>query len=108
MFVSSTARNTARLALWCLLALMAGPQGAGAGDAPQPGAPEQAAAGEPARKPEIVEPLRDGRLCLVTVAEVARVLTPENRHDVLPNFFHLSKREAQALAATSRPTRLRR
>jgi hypothetical protein len=43
------------------------------------------------RFPEIVEPLRDGRLCLMTVAEVARVLTPENRAGVLPRFFGLSK-----------------
>src|SRR5512142_1095238 len=55
------------------------------------------------RFPEIVEPLRDGRLCLMTVAEVARVLTPENRAQVLPTFFGVSKREAQALAAALRP-----
>jgi hypothetical protein len=55
------------------------------------------------RFPEIVEPIRDGRLCLMSVAEVARVLTPENRSDVLPRFFRLSKREAQALAATLAP-----
>jgi len=51
------------------------------------------------RFPDVIEPLRDGRLCLMTVAEVARVLTPENRAEVLPRFFHLSKREAQGLAA---------
>ncbi len=56
------------------------------------------------RFPEVVAPLRDGRLCLMTVAEVARVLTPENRDDVLPRFFRLSKREAQALAAELDPT----
>src|SRR5512136_126499 len=56
------------------------------------------------RFPEIVAPIRDGRLCLMTVAEVARVLTPENRDEVLPRFFHLSKREAQALAAEFDPT----
>jgi hypothetical protein len=55
------------------------------------------------RFPEIVEPLRDGRLCLMSVAEVARVLTPENRGEVLPRFFRLSKREAQALAAELAP-----
>ncbi|HEX9050396.1 MAG TPA: HNH endonuclease signature motif containing protein [Anaeromyxobacter sp.] len=55
------------------------------------------------RFPELVEPLRDGRLCLMTVAEVARVLTPENRADVLPRFFGLSRREAQALAAELHP-----
>ena len=39
----------------------------------------------------------------MTVAEVARVLTPENRDRVLPRFFGLSKREAQALAAELHP-----
>ena len=35
--------------------------------------------------------------------ELARVLTPENRTDVLPRFFGLSRREAEAVAATLRP-----
>jgi 5-methylcytosine-specific restriction endonuclease McrA len=56
------------------------------------------------RFPEVVAPLRDGRLCLMTVAEVSRVLTEENRAEVLPRFFGLSKREAQALAAELQPT----
>jgi hypothetical protein len=34
------------------------------------------------RYPELVEPLRDGRLCLSTMASLAKVLTPENRADV--------------------------
>ncbi len=55
------------------------------------------------RFPEIIEPLRDGRLCLTTVVEVANVLTPENRAEVLPRFFGLSKREAQEVAAELRP-----
>ncbi len=55
------------------------------------------------RFPEIIDPLRDGRLCLMTVAEVARVLDPGNVADVLPRFFGLSKREAQALVATLLP-----
>jgi len=46
-----TGRETARLAVWFLLALAAGPQAAAAGDAPQ------AAAAEPARQVEIIEPL---------------------------------------------------
>jgi 5-methylcytosine-specific restriction endonuclease McrA len=53
--------------------------------------------------PEVVEPIRDGRLCLMSLAEVARVLTPENRDALLPRFFRLSKREAQALAVTISP-----
>ncbi len=55
------------------------------------------------RFPDIVEPLRDGRLCLTTVVEVANVLTPQNRAEVLPRFFGLSKREAQEVAAELRP-----
>jgi 5-methylcytosine-specific restriction endonuclease McrA len=53
--------------------------------------------------PEVVEPIRDGRLCLMSLAEVARVLTPENRETLLPRFFRLSKREAQALAVSILP-----
>ncbi len=56
------------------------------------------------RFPEIVEPLRDGRLWLTTVIELEKVLTPENAKDVLPRFLGLSKREAQEVAAELRPT----
>jgi hypothetical protein len=55
------------------------------------------------RFPEVVEPLRDGRLCLTSVAELAKVLTPENRAEVLPRFFHASKQEAKAVAAELSP-----
>jgi len=48
--------------------------------------------------PEVVEPLRDGRLCITSVVELARVITPENSADVLPRFFHRSKQEAKAVA----------
>ena len=41
------------------------------------------------RFPEIVEPIRDGRLCLTTVIVVARVMTEENRYEVFPRFFGL-------------------
>ena len=44
------------------------------------------------RYPEVVEPLRDGRLCLTSVVELAKVLTPENRGEVVARFFHASKR----------------
>src|SRR5512140_3288849 len=53
--------------------------------------------------PEVEAALRAGDLCLSTVNELARVLTPENRADVLPRFFGLSRREAEAVAATLRP-----
>jgi hypothetical protein len=55
------------------------------------------------RYPEIIEPLRDGRLCLSTVVELARVITPENRAEVLPRFFHRSKQEAKAVAREVNP-----
>ncbi len=55
------------------------------------------------RYPEIVEPLRDGRLCLTAIAEVAKVITPENRAEVLPRFFQCSSREAKQVAAEIAP-----
>jgi hypothetical protein len=55
------------------------------------------------RYPEIIEPLRDGRLCLSSVSALAKVITPENRADVLPRFFHRSKREAAEIVVEIRP-----
>ena len=55
------------------------------------------------RYPEIVEPLRDGRLCLSTMASVAKVLTPANRAEVLPRFFHRSALEAKTIVAEFAP-----
>src|SRR5512142_1663398 len=53
--------------------------------------------------PAVADALRSGELCLSTVAEVGRVLTPENAGEVLPRFFGLSHREAEALSASIRP-----
>ncbi len=55
------------------------------------------------RFPEVVEPLRDGRICLTSVVELSKVMTTENRYDVLPRFFQLSKREAKAVSAALKP-----
>ncbi len=55
------------------------------------------------RFPEVLAPIEDGRLCLSTVAVVASVPNEENRADVLPRFFGLSKQEALELAAEIRP-----
>jgi hypothetical protein len=55
------------------------------------------------RFPEVVEPLRDGRLCITSVVELAKVVTRENLVEVLPRFFHASKQEAKAVAAEVRP-----
>jgi hypothetical protein len=53
--------------------------------------------------PELEAPLRDGRLCLTALGQLARVITPENRAEVLPRFFHVSAREAEAVAAEISP-----
>ncbi len=56
--------------------------------------------------PEIIEPLRDGRLCLSAVLELAKVITPENRAEVLPRFLHRSKLEAKAVAVEIAPAQV--
>jgi hypothetical protein len=38
-----------------------------------------------------------------TVNQVAKVLTPENKDELLPRFFHLSRRHAELLAVSLRP-----
>ncbi len=53
--------------------------------------------------PEVIEPLRDGKLCLSSIAELAKVLTEQNRAVVTPRFFCLSAREAQELVAELQP-----
>ena len=55
------------------------------------------------RFPEVADPLRDGRLCLSSVGELAKVLTDENRDDVLTRFFHASKQQAKLVAAELAP-----
>jgi 5-methylcytosine-specific restriction endonuclease McrA len=55
------------------------------------------------RFPEVVVPLREGRLCLTSIVELARVMTLENRAETLPQFFHVSKRQAKAVAAAILP-----
>src|SRR5512145_2324490 len=55
------------------------------------------------RVPEVVEPLRAGTLCITSIIDLAKVLTPENREDVLPRFLHCSRREAQAVSAELAP-----
>jgi len=55
------------------------------------------------RFPEIVEPLRDGQLCLSTGIVLARVMTEANRREVLPRFFGRSRQEAEQVAVEIRP-----
>ena len=53
--------------------------------------------------PEVVEPLRDGRLCISNVVQLAKVMTDENRAEVMPQFFHCSKEEAKQVVAELLP-----
>jgi hypothetical protein len=55
------------------------------------------------RYPCVLDALRDGSLCISTVHEVSRVLTPENVAEVLPRFFGLSRQEAKVVAAELAP-----
>src|SRR5512137_2109030 len=55
------------------------------------------------RFPDLAAPLRDGRLCLTTAADLARVLTDENRAEVLPRFYGASSRESKELVAELLP-----
>ena len=52
--------------------------------------------------PEVVEPLRQGKLCLPGAADLARVITPENRAEVLPRFFHRSRPRPGGLEVRTR------
>jgi hypothetical protein len=53
--------------------------------------------------PEVEAALRDGRLCLSSVIELAKVISPENAAELLPRFFGLSSRDAAFVAASIRP-----
>jgi hypothetical protein len=55
------------------------------------------------RVPEIAAALRQGKLCLSTITELAKVLTPENQAELLPRFFGLSYRDAEMLVVTLKP-----
>ncbi len=55
------------------------------------------------RFPEVESALRNGRLCLSSVIELAKVITPENAAEVLPRFFGLSSRDAALVAVSIRP-----
>jgi len=55
------------------------------------------------RFPEVEAALRAGRLCLSSVIELAKVITPENAAEVLPRFFGLSSRDAAVVAVSIRP-----
>ena len=58
------------------------------------------------RFPEVLEPIREGKLCFTTAAVLASVATEENLAAVLPRFYGLSKQEALELAAELKPRTL--
>ena len=51
------------------------------------------------RVPEVIEPLRAGTLCMTSIIELAKVLTPENKEEVLPRFLHCSRPEGPLRSA---------
>jgi hypothetical protein len=53
--------------------------------------------------PEVAEPLRDGRLCISNIPQLAKVMTEENRCEVMTKFFHRSKEEAKQVVAELLP-----
>jgi len=53
--------------------------------------------------PELEGHLHQGRLCLTTTAELAKVLTEENKEAVLPRFLGISSREAKEIVAELQP-----
>src|SRR5512138_2848555 len=55
------------------------------------------------RYPEVEARLRSGDLCLSSVVELGKVITPENSAEVLPKFLGLSSRDAAFVAASIRP-----
>ncbi|HET8734729.1 MAG TPA: HNH endonuclease, partial [Anaeromyxobacteraceae bacterium] len=55
------------------------------------------------RFPEVIEPIRDGRLCITSLIELSKVMTEENRAEVLPRFFHRSRQEARQVVVELRP-----
>jgi len=64
------------------------------------------AAGLLRRFPELMGPLRDGRLCLAQVVDLARVITPDNRRDVLRRFTRDEPRPLPRPPASILATRL--
>ena len=55
------------------------------------------------RFPEVEAPVRDGRLCITVLSELSKVMTEENRAEVLPRFFGCSRQEAKQLVAEILP-----
>ncbi len=55
------------------------------------------------RFPEVLEAIREGKLYINSVAELARAVTAQNVAEVLPRFFHLSREDAKLLSVELSP-----
>jgi hypothetical protein len=55
------------------------------------------------RVPNVADALRDGRLCLTTLATLEKVLTPENAGDLVPRAAFRSKLEVEQIVAALQP-----
>jgi hypothetical protein len=55
------------------------------------------------RYPAALDALREGKVCLTSIVELSKVISPENQAEVLPRYFHLSKREAKEVTAEILP-----
>jgi len=55
------------------------------------------------RFPSIIEPIRDGKLCLSVLSELGGVVDEANFEEVLPRFFGCSRREAEKVAVSISP-----
>jgi hypothetical protein len=54
----------------------------------------------------VLEAIQDGRLCFTTASILASVLTGQNRAEVQPRFYGLSKQEALEVAAKMKPRKV--
>ncbi|ABC83116.1 HNH endonuclease signature motif containing protein [Anaeromyxobacter dehalogenans] len=55
------------------------------------------------RYPAVEGALREGKLCLSSVCELAKVVTPGNCAEILPRFYGLSSRDAAEVSASIKP-----
>ena len=55
------------------------------------------------RFPQVVEPLRDGRLCMTTLAELMKAMTEHNCDELLNRALGKSSREAKRIVAAEKP-----
>jgi len=55
------------------------------------------------RFPQVIEPLRDGNLCITTLAELMKIMNESNCDELLAEALGKSKREVQRIVAREKP-----